>query len=257
MKRLKKAFFTVILSIVLVLSGLITAYAGNIDLEAFERFTASVLSDITSLPDEELDFVAENYKSSYPGFASGLETWKSIKSETGDFLSLNSFDVTENNDGSYTVTADAAFTGTDCRVKIGVDASGYISSLDFELPVSKGQLMKDAASNLVVGMGTVFLVLIFLCFIISLFKYISVFEKKAADRKAAKKAAKASETEQAPAAAAASVVSVSAPAAAVSDDEIQAVIAAAIAAYEAEADCRIEKQPALNNGITVKSYRRK
>ena len=45
--------------------------------------------------------------------------------------------------------------------------------------------------NTIIGMGTVFIVLIFISFIIGLFKYISVFENKKKMHKAEKKYSKA------------------------------------------------------------------
>lgn len=255
MKRLKKTFFTIILSLLFVLSSFVTAFADDVDNSAFESFAVTVIGDVTSLSDDELDMTIENYRGSFPSFASGLETWKTIKAEMGDFLGLNTCDVTENEDGTYKVTADADFTGSKCIVTIGIGSDGYISSLSFEKPSTMGEVLKNASSNLVVGMGTVFLVLIFLCFIISLFKYINVAEKKMADKKIAKNTT-AIKTPVVTEAGNKSV-EVTPLSSTCNEDEIQAVIAAAIAAYESDSACRIEKQPVLNNGITVKSYRRK
>ena len=43
--------------------------------------------------------------------------------------------------------------------------------------------LPDALINTVLGIAIVFIALIFISFIISLFKYISVFEKRKADKK--------------------------------------------------------------------------
>lgn len=256
MKRFRKTFFTVIISLLFAVSSLITVFAEETDYSNFRDFAVQVIADVTAIGDEELDMTIENYKDAYPGFAAGLESWKAIKSEAGEFTGVTSYDVIENGDGSYKVNLKTQFTGTDCDVSIGIGADGYITAFSFEKPVTMKQLIKDAFSNLVVGMGTVFILLIFLSFVIGLFKYISIAEKKFEARKAAKKNKNAV---PAPVTAEANnrTVTVEPAAAAGNDDEIQAVIAAAIAAYEAESGCRIEKQPVLNNGITVKSYRRK
>lgn len=252
MKRFRKTFFTVILSFLLAFSCFLTAFADDIDKSAFESFAVTVIGDVTALSDDELNTMSESYKTAYPGFAEGLSEWKSIKNEAGEFVSINSCEVTENEDGSFRISASADFTEKECNVIIGIGADGYISSLSFEIPASRGSLMKDAFSNLVVGMGTVFIVLIFLCFIISLFRYISIAEKKMADKKAGKKAVVSTvadiENRR---------IEITPAAEAGNDEELKAVIAAAIAAYEADSECRIEKQPVLNNGITVRSYRRK
>ena len=83
--------------------------------------------------------------------------------------------------------------------------------------------MKNAALNTLIGMGTVFIVLIFIAWLISLFKYIGVIQDKLTKKKAA----------PAPAAAPAPVAAPAAEEAVEEDDlELIAVIAAAIAASE-------------------------
>lgn len=115
--------------------------------------------------------------------------------------------------------------------------------------------MKDAAGNLVVGMLTVFCVLVFISWIISLFKYIPVFEKKLKERKDAKTKAEAPTPKkniEEPVVQEEVLVSDD-----ISDDVIQAVIAAAIAAYESdnENDGFVPGET-LNNGLMVRSIRR-
>jgi len=84
--------------------------------------------------------------------------------------------------------------------------------------------MAEAAVNTVIGISVVFLALLFISFVISLFKYINKFEQKLANKKAGK-AAPAPQPVPAPA----PVVE----AAPETDDlELIAVITAAIHAYE-------------------------
>ena len=84
--------------------------------------------------------------------------------------------------------------------------------------------MAEATVNTIIGISVVFLALLFISFVISLFKYINKFEQKLADKKAGK-AAPAPQS----APAAAPVVE----AAPETDDlELIAVITAAIHAYE-------------------------
>ena len=85
--------------------------------------------------------------------------------------------------------------------------------------------MAEAAVNTVIGITVVFLALLFISFVISLFKYISKFEQKMADKKAGKAPA--------PKAVPASVPAPSVEAVPETDDlELIAVITAAIHAYE-------------------------
>ena len=107
------------------------------------------------------------------------------------------------------------------------DEKMNMESLTVNAHYSTGEILKKAGLNTVLGMGTVFVVLIFISFIISLFKFIPAIEKKFS------KKAKAANPAPAPAAApkaapAAPVVTQAAD----QDGELAAVIAAAIAAAE-------------------------
>lgn len=111
-----------------------------------------------------------------------------------------------------------------------------------------GETVAKAGLNTIMGMGTVFIVLIFIIFVISLFELLSKKDNKKA--KPAPEAAPAS----APALAApvAATPSVSADST-MSDDELIAVISAAIAAYEDDmAGCNV---PA--DGLIVRSIKKR
>ena len=84
--------------------------------------------------------------------------------------------------------------------------------------------MAEATVNTIIGITVVFLALLFISFVISLFKYINKFEQKLADKKAGK-AAPAPQPAPAPA-----PVVETAPE--TDDLELIAVITAAIHAYE-------------------------
>ena len=99
-----------------------------------------------------------------------------------------------------------------------------MESLTVNADYTTGEILEKAGLNTVLGMGTVFVVLIFISFIISLFKFIPAIEKKFS------KKANVAPAPAAPATAptAAPVV----PQTADNDGELAAVIAAAIAAAE-------------------------
>lgn len=111
-------------------------------------------------------------------------------------------------------------------------------------------VLPEALGNTLVGILVVFVALLFISFIISLFKYISVIENKLKARKEGKK-----EVAEAPAQAIENTVAQIAEAESVelSDDlALVAVITAAIHAYE-EAN---GMAPAVANGLVVRSIRR-
>ena len=87
--------------------------------------------------------------------------------------------------------------------------------------------MAEAGVNTVIGITVVFLALLFISFIISLFKYINKFEQMLANKKAGKNQAPAPVPAAVPAPA-----PVAAPVPETDDLELIAVITAAIHAYE-------------------------
>ena len=93
-------------------------------------------------------------------------------------------------------------------------------SITFDAQYSMGETLQRAGLNTLMGVGIVFSVLLYLCFLISLFKYVSKLSGE--DKKEQKKAP----------APAAPVVTAAAPAEETDDLELVAVIAAAIAAAE-------------------------
>lgn len=116
-----------------------------------------------------------------------------------------------------------------------------MTSCTLNMDQTKGDLMVRAALNTLLGMGTVFIVLIFISLIISCFKYINAWEKKSA---AAKAPAPASIPVPAPAPAPAEEAAEED----VTDDlELVAVITAAIAA----------SQNTSADGLVVRSIKRK
>ena len=270
MKKFKKILLACILTLaVLALAACGKQKTALTDQEQLhlEQTALQMAANIIMLDDATIDQYIElyEYEQNVP-LANGFNSWKSAKKELGEFLGIgdNIGSTKIESDGSYTMTIPLKFEKRDCEFVMGLEGRalkdpgnivGYINQLTFNPVFSLGEKLGQAATNLVIGMGTVFVVLIFLAWVISLFKYVNKAEQKIEDKKKAKAAAQAANAPAAPAApAAAPVVKVSpAPA---SDTELQAVIAAAIAAYEEDEGSSIEKQPSLNNGIVVKSFKR-
>ena len=270
MKKFKRVLLACILTLVVLAlaacgrdqaTGLTDQEQLNLEMTAVQ-----FAYQIISLDDETIDACIEQYEyeQNVP-LANGFNSWKSSKDELGDFVDFEAGSTKLNSDGSYTMTIPLHFENRDCEFVLGVggrflkdtgNGISYITQLTFNPVYTMGEKLQQAGINLVIGMGTVFVVLIFLAWVISLFKYVHKAEENIEKKKAAK-AAGAAKTEvkaesKAPAAAPAVTVS-PAPA---SDDELKAVISAAIAAYEEDMGCSIEKQPSLGNGIVVKSYKR-
>ena len=252
MKKLKKVLLTCMLTLsVFALSGCNSKSAEDTSIDAMtqvaiEQGAEQMLMQFVSLPDDQIDELIEyNEDMQNTVLASGLNSWKGAKKDLGEFVGIEGITTEKKSDGSYISVVTAEFAERNCSFTLGLNKrQTEYTELVFSPDFTMGELLGQAAGNLVVGMGTVFAILIFIAWVISLFKYINVIGDKKAKKAAASEVKKA----EAPAAPAPTTQTMT------SDDELQAVIAAAIAAYEAETG---HTGRVCANGITVRSIRRK
>ncbi len=178
--------------------------------------TAQGLSEaVVVVTDEEL----ENYKNSGDDFTKGvMEAWETAKDELGESAEFGEPQVSRDGTG-FEVLVPAKFKKADAEFIYAFDRMGSPTSLTINVNYSMAENMKRAGMNTLMGIGIVFCMLIFLSFIISLFRLIPDPEKK--------KQASAPAPVPAPAASAPAVVE-----APKDDTELIAVITAAIAAAE-------------------------
>ena len=222
--------------------------------EQFEAAAMSYMEGIISMDDETLDmYIEDSEYQQNEVMTNGYNSWKSGKADLGEYVDIKTIESSRDKDsGAYKCTIMAEFEQRDCEFILATDRKmGKITELTFNPVYTLKEKLGQAGINLLMGMGTVFAVLIFLTWIISLFKYIGKAQEKMDQKKG-----RAGITETAAKAPAAKAETASANAANATSNEIQAVIAAAIAAYEAECGS-IVKQPALNNGVVIRSYKRK
>lgn len=129
-----------------------------------------------------------------------------------------------------TVTCNVSIvgsTGRTAKVEFIYNEWKELTSVTVNVDRTMSENMTSAAMNTVIGMGTVFVVLILIAFIISLFKYIGVIEKKLKEKKEAP-----AEREKAVDNAVTQIIENEAQS---DDTELIAVISAAIAAFEESA----------------------
>ena len=178
---------------------------------------------IIGFSDEEM----EGYLNSEDGFTkNAVEAWKSAKDELGKKKDNNGETIVTLKDGLYTVTVPVKFEKADANFVYSFDSTMTPSTLSVDVQYSMAQTLQRAGLNTLMGIGTVFVMLVLLSLLISLFRFIPNPEaKKAAEAKAAKAA------KEAEAAAAAPAVQTAEENLA-DDGELVAVIAAAIAAAE-------------------------
>ena len=186
--------------------------------------TAEGLTDtIIGLADADI----ENYLNSGDDFTtSAMQSWQSSKDELGSKKDKNGETSVTLKDDQYTVTVPVKFEKADANFVYVFDSTGTPVSLSVDVQYGMGKTLQRAGLNTLMGIGTVFVMLILLSLLISLFRFIPNPEaKKAAEAKAAK------EVKEAEAAAAAPAVQAAEENLA-DDGELVAVIAAAIAAAE-------------------------
>ena len=263
---MKQWFRKAALCFALALSVLTLAACGNSSKDTVEPIEPSVKSaleeqakqyaeqSIYALSDAEIESQIQSaYKTKDEITYNGLTNYLNDKERLGAFVSVDDAVASKTEDG-YSIEINSTFEKRTLKLTLGLnELTGKTTEMTFEPHYSLAEQMEDAGANLLVGMGTVFCVLIFIAWVISMFKYISVFEKKMKGKKAPAEAPKA--------AAAAPKAAAPAPApAAKQDDVMQAVIAAAIAAYEADtAGAQSENGfvpgPTLQNGLFVRPLR--
>ena len=189
----------------------------------YKSAAETLISQIAGFSDEEI----ENYLAQDDAFTTAtMESWKSVKDELGAYSSNVSQDVEKDGD-VVTISTVAQFEKAKADVVLMLDLGQQMyTSMTYSVQYSLAANMQRAGMNTLMGIGIVFLMLLFLSFVIGLFKYIEKFQN-VGKKKAAEEAPKA---EEAPAPAIAQ--SEAADEDFADDLELVAVISAAIAAYE-------------------------
>lgn len=189
----------------------------------YKSAAETLISQIAGFSDEEI----ENYLAQDDAFTTAtMESWKSVKDELGAYSSIVSQDVEKDGD-VVTISTVAQFEKAKADVVLMLNLGQQMyTSMTYSVEYSLAANMQRAGMNTLMGIGIVFLMLVFLSFVIGLFKYIEKFQN-VGKKKAAEEAPKA---EEAPAPAIAQ--SEAADEDFADDLELVAVISAAIAAYE-------------------------
>lgn len=235
---MKKLF--AILGMITCMIGLCAC--GQSETEAGDAETANLVefgeTMVQNIDNTVKQGMIENY-ASQPEIYAGLLGWKDALDDIGTF---------EGTDGGTAVVNDEEMIininvlGSDHKatVEIIVDAAtGACVGITTNVTYSLGEIMLKALMNTVIGMGTVFIVLILISLIISCFTLVSKMENK---KQKSEASASAGSVQSDP------VVTQIAQKEELSDDtELVAVIAAAIAAYEGSGS---------TDGFVVRSIRK-
>ena len=171
-----------------------------------------------------------------PALYNGFQGWQSALDDIGTYVGVSGGSVAFDED-EVAITVNVLGSSHNADVVIVLDnALATYIGITTNVHYSTGEIMAKAGMNTVIGMGTVFVVLILISLIISCFSLISKLEGKQ------------KKEEPAAAVAASPVVEQTSAKEELSDDtELVAVIAAAIAAYEGAAS---------TDGFVVRSIRK-
>lgn len=227
MNRKLKSLLAMICVLALTFTMSVCAFAADEvtddEVANYKSAAETLISQIAGFSDEEI----ETYLAQNDAFTTAtMESWKGVKDELGAYSSIVSQDVEKDGD-VVTISTVAQFEKAKADVVLMLDLGQQMyTSMTYSVQYSLAANMQRAGMNTLMGIGIVFLMLVFLSFVIGLFKYIEKFQN-VGKKKATEEAPKA---EEAPAPAIAQ--SEAADEDFADDLELVAVISAAIAAYE-------------------------
>ena len=238
-EKMKKSLLSLALVVCMVCLSCVTVFAAKDkvltedQVASYKSGAVKVIEQIAGLSDEEI----QNYLDQDDDFVTAaLTSWNNAKDELGAYVEVG--DQTVTTDGNNVIiNSDVTYENKTADVELIVNSKTNTSeSMAFNINYTMCEKMEQARLNTLMGIGIVFLMLIFLSFLISQFKHISNLTEKKDSKSAAPAPAPApsdAEEEQEEELA--------------DDGELVAVIAAAIAAYEGSTS---------TDGFVVRSIKR-
>ena len=153
--------------------------------EALKQQTVGLLENIASIPEQQMGLLIEqNREGGAEAVAAGLENYQSSYEELGAYVSSGEGKV-EAVDGGYRITIHAVFAKRPGTFEVTLDEEMVnITSMTFNPVYTTGEKMTKALMNTLMGMGTVFIVLIFISLLIGCFRYINKLETSIKNKKA-------------------------------------------------------------------------
>ena len=178
-KKITSVFMTFLVMAALVIGSTSAVFAADkVDdtVKSTLVTTAEGLTDaIVQLKDEEI----ENYMSSGDDFTtSAMQSWQTSKDELGAKKDSNGETTVTFKDDQYTVTVPLKFEKADANFVYVFDSQGTPTSMSVDVQYGMGKTLQRAGLNTLMGIGTVFVMLILLSLLISLFRFIPNPEAK-------------------------------------------------------------------------------
>lgn len=143
-----------------------------------DAFDAQSAEELVSYGDEYMEYIMSNYfqyKANGYGLINAFSSWQSAKEDMGDLVSIAGAKADYDDQGSdIIVTLDIVGTKRTAQIEAVYEDDLYhtLDSITTNINWTFGEKMGKAGLNTLMGMGTVFVVLILISLIISLFKFI-------------------------------------------------------------------------------------
>lgn len=175
-------------------------------------------------------------------FTTGFSAYAGVAEDLGAYVDTVEYSTPVVSGDEITLDVEVQYEHRTADISLVFDADSIVQSVDVSPHYTMGEILYKAVMNTIIGMGTVFLVLIFISLVIYCFKFIPAIQKKFSRKK------KSESTEPvAPVASEPMPAAVQEPEEELADDtELVAAITAAICAYEGTSA----------DGFVVRSIRR-
>lgn len=137
----------------------------------------ALLEEFENSSEFDLEYYCFVFKSQYgvsiqaDELLSMIQSWEAAIGECGAYVTCAEYVVETTSDG-YIVTTEAEYEDRNATIQFSYDEDCTLESLDISAKYQMNEILTKAGLNTLLGMGTVFAVLIFLAFLISLMKYI-------------------------------------------------------------------------------------
>lgn len=197
-------------------------------IQSFSVMTDEDFTRLRKYSDFELQYtlLTSGFQIDADNFLVMMDSWQNATKEYGAFVNCGEYTAELASEGVL-LTADVVFEEQNAIVELNFNENGRMTDFVVNLEYSMGEILQKAGLNTLLGMGTVFSVLIFIAFTISLFRFIPAIEKMFGKKQTeVKKAPEKKESKPVQAPHARPLVHV------MNDAELVAIIAAAIAAAE-------------------------
>lgn len=148
-------------------------------IKSFSQMGVEGFEQFRSLSEYQLDYTMMQSGLPIEGenFLAMLDAWEAGEKECGSFVKHGEYEI-EASDKELSVSTLAEYENRDAVLEFKFDQDMNLESMDVSAKYTTGEILKKAGLNTVLGMGTVFAVLIFLAFLISLIKYIPMLVDK-------------------------------------------------------------------------------